>query len=103
MRSIFVGIVVLSASITVVHEAQAQVQPQRPSAHGYVQPPMGYQQSTSEDLKAIEKDNERNGLPPSRDDITGVPVQSEENALTNRIDQDNTRLDRLIKGICPTC
>lgn len=65
---------------------------------------MGYQRPTDDDLKAIETDNERNQLPATQDNITGAaPVQSEENALTGRIDRDNARLDRLIRGICPTC
>jgi hypothetical protein len=60
--------------------------------------------SSDDDLKAIERDNERNQLPATQDDITGAAlVRSEENALTSRIDQDNARLDRLIRGVCPTC
>jgi hypothetical protein len=98
MRSIFAGIILLSASIAVVPTAQAQQQPQGPQTQ------MGYRQLTGDDLKAIERDNQRNDLPASQNKVTGAaPVQSEENALTNRVDQDNARLDRLVRGICPTC
>ena len=48
----------------------------RPAIYRYVEPPMSYQRPTEEDLQAIEKDNERNDLPASHDDIAGaVPIQ----------------------------
>ena len=56
---------------------EAQEQPQRPPGYyRYVEPPISYQRPTEEDLQAIEKDNERNDLPASHDDIAGaVPIQ----------------------------
>ena len=114
MRSIFVGIILLSASMAVVHPAQAQnhrhvhtaqaqKHPQRPPAYGYVQTPMGHEQTTNDDLKAIEKDNRDLDL-PAKDHINGAgQVHSEEEGLTKKIEQDNARLDRLINGICPSC
>ena len=39
-----------------------------------------------------------------KDEITGAgQVQSKEDALTNRIGQDNPALDSEITDICPTC
>jgi hypothetical protein len=108
MRSIFAGIIILSASMAVVHPAQAEKQPQRPPGYSYVQTPFGHQQSnqddlrsTQDDLQKIEKDNEE---PASHDDIIGVgQVRSGEDALTKRIGQEGVRLDREIRNICTSC
>ena len=41
---------------------------------------------------------------PTWDDVKGVDqVQSDENALAKRIDEENARLDRLLRGICRGC
>ena len=41
---------------------------------------------------------------PTRDDVKGAdPVQSDENALAKRIEEENTRVDRLLRGICRGC
>jgi hypothetical protein len=41
---------------------------------------------------------------PTRDDVKGADqVQSGENALAKRIDEENARLDRLLRGICRGC
>ena len=41
---------------------------------------------------------------PTRDDVKGADqVQSGENALAKRIDEENVRLDRLLRGICRGC
>jgi hypothetical protein len=80
MRSIFAGIIMLSASMAVVNAAQAET-------HGYVQAVISHQQST----------------PASRDETIGANQHnSEQDVLTQRIERDNTRLDRLI-DICPSC
>ena len=64
----------------------------------------GYERPTDDDPKPVERDREENGLPASHDDIPGVaPIHSEEDALTNRIGQDNVQLDRLVGSVCPTC
>jgi len=66
MRSTFAGIIMLWASIAVVHAAQVRQ--------------------------------------PTRDDVKGADeVQSGENALAKRIDEENVRLDRLLRGICRGC
>jgi hypothetical protein len=109
MRSLFVGMIMLSASIALVDTAQAQIQ--RPPGYGSVRAPIGHRQRTQDDLQPtqdnlekIDKDNQQLDLPASQDEITGAgQVQSEEDALTNRIGQDNPALDSEITDICPTC
>jgi hypothetical protein len=111
MRSLFAGMIMLSASMAVVDIAQAQVQPQRPPGYGSMQAPIGHRQPTQDDLQPtqdnlerIDKDNQQLDLPASQDEITGAgQVQSKEDALTNRIGQDNPALDSEITDICPTC
>ena len=74
MRSIFAGIVMLSASMAVVHPAQAE-------KHGYMQAVIGHRQASQD--KSIDASQH----------------YSEEDVLTKRIERDNTQLDRLIE-IC---
>jgi len=41
---------------------------------------------------------------PTGDNVKGADqVQSDENALAKRIDEENVRLDRLLRGICRGC
>jgi hypothetical protein len=104
MRSIFVGIAVLSASMAIVQPALAQRHSQRPPTYGYVQTPMDPQQSANDDLRSIERDNQDLELPVSHDDIAGADkVHSEEEAQTKRITQDSVRINREIRNICPSC
>lgn len=104
MRSIFVGMIILSASMAAVDTAQAQTHFQRPSDYGYVQTPMDPRQPANDDLKSIEKDNQDLELPASADDLVGADqVHSEEEAQTTRVDQDSVRIDREIRNICPSC
>jgi hypothetical protein len=80
MRSIFAGTIVLSASMSVVHAAQAE-------KHTYMQAVIGHRQP----------------IEASQDKTIGADqVHSGEDDLTRRIEQDNTRLDRLT-DICPSC
>jgi hypothetical protein len=104
MHSIFAVIVMLSASIVVVHTAQAQNHIQSPPGYGYMSAPIGHRQPTQHDVKEIEKDDEQLDRPASQDNIVGPDqVQSEENALAKLIEQENGRLDRQLKGICRGC
>jgi hypothetical protein len=80
MRSIFAGIIVLSASMSVVRAAQAE-------KHTYVQAVIGHRQP----IQASEDKT-----------IGAAQDHSEQDALTQRIERDNTRLDRLM-DICPSC
>ena len=80
MRSIFTGIIMVSASMTVVNNAQAE-------KRGYTQALIVHQQPVEE----------------SRGKTVGVDqIHFDEDALTKRIKQDKVRIDRLI-DICPSC
>ena len=79
MRSLFAGMIMLSASMAVVDTAQAQIQPQRPAGYGAMQAPIGHRQPTQYDLQPtqdnlekIDKDNQQLDLPASQDEITGA-------------------------------
>jgi hypothetical protein len=89
MRSIFVGIIVLSALTAIVHTAQAQTHTPGPPGYGHMQARIGHPGPT------------QNSLQPSQD--IGVQVQSEEEDLSKRIQRDNVRLDREIRNICLSC
>jgi hypothetical protein len=80
MRSIFAGTIVLSASMSVVYAAPAEKQTYMQAVIGHGQPIQAGQDKT----------------------IGADQVHSGEDDLTRRIEQDNTRLDRLT-DICPSC
>ena len=91
MRSIFVGIIIVSASTAVVHTAEAQKLARSPNQVQF-------------DKTSIEKDNELLDLPPTQDKIIGADqLQSKDNDLARMIAQENARLDRTIRGICRGC
>ena len=79
--------------------------------YGSMQAPIGHRQLTQydlqpaqDDLEKIDNDNQQLDPPASQDEIIGAgQVQSREDALTNRIGQDNPVLDSEITDICPTC
>jgi hypothetical protein len=80
MHSIFFGVIVLLASTAVAHPAQAE-------KHGYAQAFISH----------------RPPIPMNREQLIVVDqAHRDEDALTKRIEQDKTRLDRLIE-ICPGC
>jgi hypothetical protein len=80
MRSIFFGVILLLASTAVVHPAQAE-------KHSYAQAFISHRQA----------------IPIAREQLIGVDqAHRGGDALTKRIEQDNTWLDRLI-DICPSC
>ena len=80
MRSIFAGIILLSASIAPVDTAHSE-------KDDYAQALISHRQP----------------MQVSRDKLIGVDQgRPEEDALTKRIEQDRRRLDRLIE-ICPSC
>jgi hypothetical protein len=80
VRSLFFGVILLLASTAVVHPAQAE-------NHAYAQAYISHQEPK----------------PISREQLISVDqIHPDEDALTRRIEQDNTRLDRLI-DICPSC
>jgi hypothetical protein len=80
MRSIFAGIIVPSASMSVVHAAQAE-------KHAYMQAVISHRQP----------------IQASPDKTIGADqVHSGAEDLTRRIEQDHLRLDRLT-DICRSC
>jgi hypothetical protein len=96
MRSIFAGMIMLSASMAVVDTAQAQIRPERPPGYGSMQAPIGHQQPTDvelqptqDELEKIDKDNQLLNLPASQDDITGAGQAP--------------WLDGEIRDVCPSC
>ena len=114
MRSIFAGIILVSASTAVVHAGQAQKPAGIQPPYGYTQAPVGHRQPTQDDVTganqvqfdktSIEKDNELLDLPANQDKIIGADqLQSEDNALARMIAQENSRVDRTISGICRGC
>jgi TolA-binding protein len=104
MRSIFAGMIVLSAAIGVVHTTDAQEYSQRQPSYESMQAPIDLRQQTADDVEKIKKDNEQLDLSASREKITGADqVQSEENALARTIERENERIDRQLRGICRGC
>jgi hypothetical protein len=96
MRSIFAGMIMLSASMAVVDTAQAQIRPERPPGYGSMQAPIGHQQPTQDELQPtqdelvkIDKDNQLLNLPASQDDIIGAGQAP--------------WLDGEITDVCPSC
>jgi hypothetical protein len=96
MRSIFAGMIMLSASMAVVDTARAQIHPERPPGYGSMHAPIGQRQPThddrqptQDDLEKIDKDNQLLNLPASQYDITGAGQVP--------------RLDSEIRDICPSC
>jgi hypothetical protein len=114
MRSIFAGIVILSASTADVYTAEAQKHDRIQPAHGYMQAQVDHRQPTQDDVtganqvqfdkESVEKDNEVLNLPSTQDKVIGADqVESEEGALAKSIEQENARLDRELRGICRGC
>jgi hypothetical protein len=96
MRSIFAGMIMLSASMAAVDTARAQIHPERPPGHGSMQAQIGHRQPTQDELQPthdelekIDKDNQLLNLPASQDDITGAGQAP--------------WLDGEIRDVCPSC
>jgi hypothetical protein len=116
MRSILAGVILLSALAALVHNAEALDNAQIHRGYGHMQAPVGHRQPTQSDeastrssstkapwLKQIEKDNEQLDLPTKADVKGADQVQLEENALAKKIEQENERIDRQVRGICRGC
>src|SRR5271168_178670 len=94
MRSLFAGMIMLSASMAVVDTAQAQSHPQRPSGYRPMQTAIGHRQPTQDDLQ------------PTRDDIEKIDKDNQQldlRASQDGIEHDDARLDGEIRDICPGC
>jgi hypothetical protein len=114
MRSIFVGIIVVSASAAVLHTAEARNLARSQSDYGYMQAAVGHRQPTQDDVaganqvqidkKRIEKDNELLDLAPTHYEVMGADeLRSKDNAFARMIGRENSRVDRAISGICRGC
>ena len=79
MRSIIIGVIMLSASTSVAAAAQVE-------KRNYTQALISHRQTVQ----------------ATPDKIGVDPVRSNTDALTRRIEQDNIRLDRVM-DICPSC
>ena len=109
MRSIFVGLILLSTSMSAADASQTQKHPQRLPGDSHRRALIDHlgsaldRQWAQNDLEKVAADNQRLD-PPARDSVIGVgQVHSREDALTRRIERDNARLDREIEGICSGC
>ena len=96
MRSIFAGVIMLSASMAIVDTAQAQIRLERRSGYASMQAPIGHQQPTQDELQPTEdelekisKDNQLLNLPASHDDLIGAGQAP--------------WLDGEIRDVCPSC
>jgi len=85
MRSIFAGIIMFSAPTPVAHAAEAQYDAPLQPGYGYMQAPVGHEQQTQDDVNGADH------------------IQFDENALAKKIEQENERLDRELRGICSGC
>jgi hypothetical protein len=105
MRSIFAAMIMLSASAAVVHAGTVQNGTKIQPGYGYhmhMQAPVN--RSATKAGKKIEEDNELLDLPPTKDEVIGAnEVESEENAMGKMIEQENSRVDREVSGICRGC
>jgi hypothetical protein len=81
MRSIFIGIILLSTSVVVGQPADAQSG--APDQPGYDEAPVGHRQPTEKDIEGDD--------------------QLDEGGLAKEIDKENRRLDQELKGICRGC
>jgi hypothetical protein len=114
MHAIFAALIMVSGSTPVVHAREvakyAEVQP----GHGSMRAPVGHRQPTQRDVavarqpqsdqKIIAQDNELLDLPPSQNHVTGAAqIESDDSALTKMIEEENARIDRLIRSICRGC
>src|SRR5271166_1025031 len=96
MRSLFAGMIMLSASMAFLHTAEAQQHTRRQPSYGSMQAPIGHQQPTQyelqptqDDLAKIDKDNQDLNLPASQDDLAGA--------------SQAPWLDGEIRDVCPSC
>jgi hypothetical protein len=114
MHAIFAAAIILSGSTAVVHAREAPRDAEIQPGHGSMRAPVGHRQPTQRDAKevrqarsdknTIEQDNELLDLAPSRDPVTGADeVPRDENTLTKMIEEENARLDGLVRGICRGC
>jgi hypothetical protein len=113
-HAIFAALIMVSGSTPVVHAREvpknAEVQP----GHGSMRAPVGHRQPTQRDVagarqaksdqKIIAQGNELLDLPPSQNHVTGADqIESDDSAMTKMTEEENARIDRLIRSICRGC
>jgi hypothetical protein len=114
MRSIFAAAIILSASTAVVHAREAPQYAEIQPGHGAMRAPVGHRQPNQRDVagarqarsdkKIIYQDSELLDLPPSQNHVAGADeVPPGENTLAKIIEEENRRIDRLVRSICRGC
>jgi hypothetical protein len=114
MRSIFAAAVMLSASTALVHAREVSENPEVRPGHGSMRAPVGHRQPTRGDValarpaqsdkKIVARDNELLDPASSQNRVAGADaVPPGEDNLSKLIEQENTRIDRLIRSICRGC
>jgi hypothetical protein len=114
MHAIFAALIMVSASTPVVDAREvpqyAEIQPGR----GSMRAPVGHRQPTQRDVavarqaqsdkKITAQDNELLDLLPSQNHVGGIDgVPPGENTLAKIIEEENARIDRLVRSICRGC
>jgi hypothetical protein len=114
MHAIFAALIMVSGSTAVVHAREvvkyAEIQP----GHGSMRAPVGHRQPIQRDVagarqarsdkKIIAQDNELLDLPSSQNHVAGADeVPPGENTLAKMIEEENARIDRLVRSICRGC
>jgi hypothetical protein len=114
MRSFFAAGVILAASTAAAHAREVPKYAEIRPGPGSMRAPIGHRQPTQLDVAAarqarsdkqtIEQDNELLERAPGADHVVSPDeVPPDQNTLTKMIDEENARIDRLLKGICRGC
>jgi len=85
MRSVLVGIIAVSLSAALVTMARAQQPADGAPGLAHMTRPVGHAQPTAPGVAAADR------------------IKSEESGTGKMIDQEDERIDRLIRGICRGC
>jgi hypothetical protein len=114
MRSLFAAAVMLSASTAIVHAREVPENAEIRPGYGSMRAPVGHRQPTRGDVaharqaqpdkKIVAQDNALLDPASSQNRVAGADaVPPGEDSLTKMIDQENVRIDRLIRSICRGC
>ena len=102
MRSLFAAAILLTTLTTVPLAAETRDHSATWPGDSSMQAAPGHRQPTPW-LEQVGRDNEQLDA-AGGGDVTGAnEVQSEENALARRIEEENDRLDAELRGICRGC
>jgi hypothetical protein len=114
MHAIFAALIMVSGSTADVHAREVPQYTEIQPGHGSMQAPVGHRQPTQRDVagarqarsdkKIVAQDNELLDLPPSQNHVVGADeVPPGENTLAKIIEEENARIDRLVRSICRGC